>query len=252
MSKKLNLIFSILSLVTTTILLIFTVYSWYTQNEVVQVKSIVAQTESQTTHYELYYWNTSEGEWSVVTEIRKTNVLPGTTTYFKLKCNNDSGAPVRLTAKFQGIQSKLDTNYVKVSADGKYVTYNGIKTYNVVNNQVTVEPIVSGGDTKSVLYTINSNVISLRHFEIRDGYVIQSFGQTETKPSSPITATLKRDDVVDGTTNIISEPIMNNQIIATGESSYYFALTFLDDDDMDKYYMYQELYIDSLTMFEDK
>ncbi len=46
MSKKLNLIFSILSLVTTTILLIVTVYSWYTQNEVVQVKSIVGQTEN--------------------------------------------------------------------------------------------------------------------------------------------------------------------------------------------------------------
>ena len=249
MSKKLNLIFSILSLVTTTILLIVTVYSWYTQNEVVAINSIVAQTENETTHYELYYWNTTESDWSVVTEIEKKNVLPGTTTYFKLKCTNGSGAAVKLTAKFQGIQSKLDTNYVKVSADGKYVTYNGIKTYDIENSRVTVEPVIEGSDRREVLYTINGTAISLRDFEIKDGYVVQTFGTTETHSG----AVLKRDDLTSSVTTLsISDSILNNQTISVGESSYYFALTFLDDDDKDTYYMYQELYIDSLTMFEDK
>lgn len=250
MSKKLNLIFSILSLVTTTILLIVTVYSWYTQNEVVTVKSIVGQTENQDTNYELYYWKTSESKWVVATEIQQRNVLPGSTTYFKLACTNSGSAPVKLTAKFQGIQSKLDTNYVKVSADGKYITYNGIKTYDVANNQVTVEPVVENGDTKNVLYIVDAQKnISLRHFEIKDGYVIQKYGQTETH-SGAIT---KRDNVT-SSSNVsnIADSILNEQIIPVGTTNYYFSLTFLDDDDKDKYFMYQELYIDSLTMFEDK
>ena len=248
MSKKLNLIFSILSLVTTTILLIVTVYSWYTQNEVVQIKSIVGQTESETTHYELYYWKESESKWVVVSEIKQENVLPGSTTYFKLACTNSGTAPVKLTATFQGIQSRLDTKYVEVSADGKYITYNGIKTYDVVNNQVTVEPVVENSDTKNVLYIVDAQKnIALRHFEIKDGYVIQKFGPTETH-SGAIT---RRDDVTSSSKiSNIADPILNQQIIAIGESSYYFSLTFLDDDDKDKYFMYQELYIDSLTMFE--
>lgn len=251
MSKKLNLIFSILSLVTTTILLIVTVYSWYTQNEVVTVTSIVAQTESETTHYDLYYWDANDPtpSWKTVTEIRKTNVLPGTTTYFKLKCVNSGTSAVKLTAKFQGIQSRLDTNYVKVSRDGKYITYNGIKTYDIVNNQVKVEPVIDGLDTKDILYTISGSTIGLRHFEIKNGYAIQKFGTTETHSD----AILKRDDIT-SLSNIslnIADPILNNQTISVGENNFYFALTFLDDDDQDKYFMYQELYIDSLTMFED-
>ena len=250
MSKKLNLIFSILSLVTTTILLIVTVYSWYTQNEVVTVTSIVGQTENEDTHYELYYWKPSTNSWAVVTEIEEKNVLPGTTTYFKIVCTNNSGKAVKLTAKFQGIQSILDTNYVKVSSDGKYITYNSIKTYDIVNSQVTVEPVVENGGTKNVLYVVDAEQnIALRHFEIKDGYVIQKFGPTPTTSG----AVTKRDDVTDSSNvSSLDAPILNNQIIPVNTSEYYFALTFLDDDDKDAYYMYQELYIDSLTMFEDE
>lgn len=248
MSKKLNLIFSILSLVTTTILLIVTVYSWYTQNEVVQVKSIVAQTENETTHYELYYWKTSTSSWALATEIAEKNVKPGTTTYFRLKCVNSGSSAVKLTAKFQGIQSKLDKNYVKVSNDSKFITYNGIKAYDIVSGQVKVDPVVIGEDSLTVLYDVdNQKNIALNEFKIEDGYVLQYFGTTETTTG----AISKRDDVTDGSViENISDEILTNRPIAVGTSYYYFSLTFLDDDDIDVYYMYQELYIDSLTMFE--
>ena len=196
MSKKLNLIFSILSLVTTTILLIVTVYSWYTQNEVVQIKSIVAQTESETTHYELYYWKESESKWVVVSEIKQKNVLPGSTTYFKLVCTNSGTAPVKLTAKFQGIQSRLDTNYVKVSADGKTINYSGIKAYDIANNKVEVDPVVVGETTKTILYNVTNKNIALGQFKIEDGYVIQKYGTTETTSGAI-------DNIDDATSDLI-------------------------------------------------
>ena len=245
MSKKLNLIFSILSLVTTTILLIVTVYSWYTQNEVVQVKSIVGQTENQDTNYELYYWKESTSSWAVVTEIKEKNVLPGKTTYFRLKCVNNSGSSVKLTAKFQGIQSRLDTNYVKVSADGKTINYSGIKAYDIANNKVEVDPVVVGETTKTVLYNVSNKNITLGQFKIEDGYVIQKYGTTETHTGAI-------DNIDDATSDLIGvgDEVLSSWNVAVDTSYYYFSLTYLHDADINNYYMYQELYIDSLTMFE--
>ena len=90
-------------------------------------------------------------------------------------------------------------------------------------------------------------MISLRHFKIQEGYVIQRFGTTETTSG----AVIKKDDLTNNLDIIsVSDSILNNQEIAIGTSYYYFALTFLDNDDIDKYFMYQDLYIDSLSMFE--
>ncbi len=245
-SNRHNLIISLLSLVVTTFLLVFTVYSWYTSNQEVETKSIIGATEIQKTSFELEAWKNDE--WKKVSKIEEKNVLPGKTTYFRLKCVNDNDTTIRLTAKFEGIQSKLDTTYVKVSTDKTKITYNGIETYSIASNQVTVEPVVENGETKSILYDVDNTTISLRHFKIQESYIIQRFGTTETKTG----AVTKRDDLTNSLDTIsISDSILNKQEIAIGTSYYYFALTFLDNDDIDKYLMYQGLYISSLTMFED-
>ncbi len=245
MNKKINLIVSFLSMLTTAVLLIVTIFSWYTENRETHSGSIIGGTEIPKTSFELDYWNDSS--WVVVNNIEKTNVLPGTTTYYRLKCVNSGDSTVSLTAKFEGISSKLDTGYVRISADNKSVTYNGIKTYDIVNNSVTVDPVVDNGDTKTVLYDISEGSISLRHFKIEEGYIIQRFGTVETTSN----AILKKDDVtLEYDTISIGDPILNNQEIAIGTSYYYFALTFLDNDDIDRYFMYQGLYINSLTMYE--
>lgn len=241
-----NLVLSLVSLVITSFLLVFTVYSWYTSNQEVKASSIVGATDIEHTTFTLEKYSVSATDWVNVSKIEEKNVLPGTTTYFRLKCVNDNNFTVSLTAKFEGIESKLDTTYVKVSSDGKNVTYNGIPTYTIANNQVKVDPVVDGGDTKSILYDINGSTISLRHFKIEEGYIIQRFGTTETKTG----AVIKKDDVDQTIDTIsISDPILNNQQIAIGTSYYYFAFTFLDNDDVDKYFMFQELFIASLTLY---
>ncbi len=248
MSKKLNLIFSILSLVTTTILLIVTVYSWYTQNEVVQVKSIVAQTENQSTNYELYYWDdkTATAEWKIVTEIKKTNVLPGTATYFRLKCTNNGSEPVTIKANFEGIESRLDTNYVKVSADGSYVTYNTVKAYDIENGNVTVDPVVVGEDSLSVLYNITNSTVALSDFIIENGYMVETFGTTETHSGAI-------DNIDDVTSDLktVDELVINGHTTPAGQTNYYyFALTYLDNAELNNYFMYQILFVESLKITE--
>lgn len=241
-----NLVLSLVSLVITSFLLVFTVYSWYTSNQEVKASSIVGATDIEHTTFTLEKYSASATDWVNVSKIEEKNVLPGTTTYFRLKCVNDNNFTVSLTAKFEGIESKLDTTYVKVSSDGKNVTYNGIKAYDIVNNQVKVTPVIDGGDSKNILYEISSGNIMLKHFKIQEGYIIQRFGQTETKTG----AVLSRDDVNDQLDTVsISDAILNNQQIAKGTSYFYFALTFLDNDDVDKYFMYQELFIASLTLY---
>ncbi len=242
-----NLVLSLVSLVITSFLLVFTVYSWYTSNQEVSAGSIVGATDIQNTEFVLEKYNSSSTSWVTVSKIEEENVLPGTSTYFRLKCVNSNDSTVSLTCKFEGVESILDTDYVKVSSDGTKVTYNGIPTYTISNSQVTVDPVVDNGDTKSILYTISDSTVSLSQFKIEEGYIIQKFGTTETTSG----AVSKKDDV-DSTIQTISitDSILTNEEIAIGTSYYYFALTFLDNDDVDKYFMYQELYISSLTMFE--
>ena len=242
-----NLVLSLLSLVITSFLLVFTIYSWYTSNQEVNTKSIVGATDIEHATFTLEKYNVSTTSWVPVTKIEEKNVLPGKVTYFRLKCVNENTNSIKLTAKFEGVESRLDKTYVKVSSDNKNITYNGIPTYPIVNNQVKVDPVVDGGDSKSILYDVTGTNISLRHFKIEEGYIIQRFGTTETKTG----AVTKKDDVTQSLDTIsITDPILNKQSVAVGTSYYYFAFTFLDNDDVDKYFMYQELYIASLTLHE--
>lgn len=248
MNKKMtNLIVSILSLVMTTVLLIFTVYSWYTSNTEVKASSIIGGSDVEKANFELDYWD--ETEWKEVKKIEKRNVLPGTTTYFRLKCINTNSAAINITAKFEEIESSVDVNYVQVASDGKSVNYNQVRAYGVESGKVTVPAVTGYGSSKSILYEISGSNVTLKDFKVEEGYVIQRFGTTETKTG----AVLNRDDIVSSMDIIaIDEEILDNQSVAVGTSYYYFALTFLDDDDIDNYYMYQELFIKSLSMFENK
>ena len=149
-----NLVLSLLSLVITSFLLVFTIYSWYTSNQEVNTKGIVGATDIEHASFTLEKYNVSTTSWVPVTKIEEKNVLPGKVTYFRLKCVNENTTSIKLTAKFEGVESRLDKTYVKVSSDNKNITYNGIPTYSILNNQVKVDPVVDGGDSKSILYDV--------------------------------------------------------------------------------------------------
>ena len=232
-----NLVLSLVSLVITSFLLVFTVYSWYTSNQEVKASSIVGATEINNSEFTLEKWSSSANEWVGVSKIEEENVLPGTVLYLRLKCVNANDTAISLNAKFEGISSVLNTSYVKVS--GTNITYNGVPTYTIANNQVTV------GASNNVLYDVSNTTISLNKFKIEDGYVIQCFGTTETKTG----AISSIDDATDDL-KTIDESILSAQEFASGTSYYYFALTYLDNDDLNNYYMYQSLIIESLTITE--
>lgn len=240
-----NLVLSLVSLVITSFLLVFTVYSWYTSNQEVKASSIVGATDIEHTTFTLERWNESSSAWVNVSKIKEENVLPGKVMYLRLKCVNENANAITLNAKFEGIESLLNTNFVKISTDGLSVAYNGVSIYPIENNKVTVNPVTIGNTSRSVLYNITNSKISLQDFEIHEGYVIENFGTTETTSGA-----INSIDDVTSAMKTLDDKVLENQSMPTGTSYQYFALTYLDNDDVNNYYMYQELFIASLTISE--
>ena len=238
-----NLVLSLVSLVITSFLLVFTVYSWYTSNQEVKASSIVGATDIEHTTFTLERWNESSSAWVNVSKIEQNNSLPGTTIYLRLKCVNENSFEIKLNAKFEGISSNLDTNFVKVNQSK--ISYNGVPRYDVVSNKVSVDPVTVGTTIKSVLYNISNSTITLGDFKIEDGYVIENFGSTETK-----TGAISSVDDITEDLKLLSDNILEGTTISTGTSYQYFALTYLDNDLLNNYFMYQKLSIDSLTISE--
>ena len=238
-----NLVLSLISLVITSFLLVFTVYSWYTSNQEVKASSIVGATDIEHATFDLERWNSSTSTWVSVSKIKEENVLPGKVMYLRLKCVNENESAITLNAKFEGIESLLNTNYVKISTDGLSVAYNGISVYTIANSKVTVNPVTIGSTSRSVLYNITNSKISLQDFVIHEGYVIENFGTTETTSGA-----INSIDNATSALKTLDEKVLDNQSIPAGTSYQYFALTYLDNDDVNNYYMYQELFIASLTI----
>ena len=243
MNKKFNLILSCASLLVTAALLVLTVFSWYVVNQEVNVTGIVANTAGEDLDFTLSYYDESQSKWNPVTEkIEFKNVLPGTAKYFKLSCQNSGIDDIKITGFFDGITSNLDTTYVKVS--GNYVTYNTVPAYEI--NSVSKAVLV---DNK-VLYRVNSSTITLGSFLIEQGYRVQYFGTTETKGTENPTTTYNDIDNLptDGSMRYVRDDVFESLTITPSGINIYFALVYLNDNSLNKYYMYQSLYLDSLVI----
>ena len=241
--KKFNLILSFASLLATAGLLVFVIFSWYVVNQEVNVNGIVASTAGEDLTFTLYYYDTEENDWAPMTEpLKFEDNLPGDATYFKLVCENSGSSDITINGYFEGIQSKLDTDYVKVN--GNYITYNTVPAYaiNGTSHSVVVD--------NKVLYSVSGSQISLGYYKIEEGFRIQYFGETETKGTENPSRTYNTADNQpnDGTVRKLSTPLFDNLIIPTTGKNQYFALVYLDDDDVNSFYMYQNLYLDSIVI----
>ena len=242
MNKKINLILSCASLLVTAALLVLTVFSWYVSNQKVDVTGIIANTADENLHFTLYYYDTDESDWVPMTDALKfEDKLPGDATYFKLACENTGDSDIAINGYFEGIQSKLDTDYVKVS--GNYITYNTVPAYAIgASSSVVVD--------NKILYSVQGSQISLGYYKIEEGFRVQYFGETETKGTENPTTTYNTADNQpnDGTVRKLNTPLFDNLIIPTTGKNQYFAVVYLDDDDLNSYYMYQNLYLDSIVI----
>ncbi len=241
--KKLNLILSCASLCVTVALLILSVFSWYVTNQEVNVTGIVASTAGEDLTFTLYYYDEDESEWTPMTDaLVFENTLPGEAKYFKLVCENSGTDDITINGYFEGIQSKLDTDFVKVS--GNYVTYNTVPAYQINNTSRAV--LIDN----RVLYSVQGSTISLGYYKIEEGFRIQYFGETETNGTeSPSTTYNSIDNQPnDGTVRSVNSSLFENLIIPTTGKNLYFAFVYLDDDELNPYYMYQSLYLDALVI----
>ncbi len=239
--KYKNLITSILSLVTTSFLLIGVVVAWYVSNQEVSVNTITVVTEGNKFTYALDYYDKTTEKWTGVNEYVLSDMLPGDAVYFRLSCSNTSGAEALLNGHFENITSKLDTNYVKKS--GTDLLYAGVKAYTFDSENVV--RVNTNVYSNAVLYTYDqsTNKVGLGAIKIEDSFRVEYFGQTETK-----TGAITDVDTESEERRVITGNIFESERISEGVSYLYFALMYLDDDDRNNFYMYQELFIASLVI----
>lgn len=238
MKKKLNLILSCASLLVTVALLIVTVFSWYVVNEEAKAENIVANTAGDDLSFELSYYDKTSSSWKLVTEeLEFENVLPGFYQCFRLTCHNSGESNINITGAFEGIESNLDTTFVKVS--GNKITYNTIPQYtiNSVSNAVVID--------NQILYKVQGTAISLGAYLIENGYRIQYYGTAETTEPT----FTKIDDLpTDGSVMNVNSSIFENLTVTPSGLNLYFSLIYLDDDELNPYYMYQSLYLASFVV----
>ncbi len=261
-----NLVLSLLSLVITSFLLVFTIYSWYTSNQEVKASGIVASTAGENFDFRLRYWDGSS--WKVVNQnLRYEGWLPGTTTYYELKLSNTDSSSAMVNVDFTGVNSSVNNEYVKATYDGTsggYIKYNGVNAYKYTGNPVGQESAYVRVDTVSAsnqaLYKITENkvgsninyIVSAETLKIENGFRWQYIGESENATDETLHtgAITDIDDITeDDYIYDLSTPLLEDyEIVGNTSFYYYFAITFLDDDDMDRFYMYQDLFIEAITI----
>jgi hypothetical protein len=260
--KKLNLILSAASTVVTLGLLIATMFAWYVTNQEAEAHGVIANTADNGLATSLRYWDGDSWE-DVEDDLNFEGWLPGTTTYFELVIENSAEADLTINANFIGIESKVDNNYVKATYDdtkGGFITYNGVDAYKFTGkpsgstaSYVRVDTIDA---SNQALYKITQGqsgyVVSAETLKIENGFKWQYIGESEEDPNETLHtgAVTDIDDITeDDYIYDITDPLLTDYDVYGGTTLYYyFAVTFMDDDDMDQFYMYQELFIEAISI----
>ena len=266
MNKKFNLMLSCASLLVTAALLVLTVFSWYVVNKQVSVTGIVGSTGDKNLNFTLRYWDGDSWE-DVTTDLVFDGWLPGKTTYYELMVENTGDDDITVNADFIGVESRVNSDYVKATYDGEtggYITYNGVNAYKYTGNPEGSNPAYVRVDTidspNQALYKIMETTtggkkdyaVSVGTLKIENGFRWQYIGESENSANETL-HTGAITDIDDITENDyvydISTPLLQNyEVFGDTSIYYYFAITFLDDDDMDSFYMYQELFIEAIMI----
>ena len=264
--KKLNLILSAASTLVTLGLLIATMFAWYMVNEEATATGVIANSAGKAIGSTLRYWDGDSWE-DVDDNLNFEGWLPGTTTYFELAIANSSDDDQAVNANFIGIQSKVDNNYVKATYNGStggYITYNGVNAYKYTGTPTASNAAYVRVDTvdasNQALYKIlqkteggqTSYVVSAETLKIENGFKWQYIGESEDDPDETLhTGAITDIDAITEDDYIydITDPLLQDYEVYGGTTLYYyFAVTFMDDDDMDQFYMYQELFIEAISI----
>lgn len=264
--KKLNLILSAASTVVTLGLLIATMFAWYVVNKEAEAHGVIASTADKGLGMNLRYWDGDSWE-DVDDNLSFEGWLPGTTTYFELSIENTSSEDHAITANFIGIESKVDNNYVKATYNGStggYITYNGVNAYKYTGTPTASNAAYVRVDTvdasNQALYKImqqtvsgqTSYVVTAETLKIENGFKWQYIGESEDDPDETLHtgAVTDIDEITeDDYIYDITDPLLDDYEVYGGTTLYYyFAVTFMDDDDMDQFYMYQELFIEAISV----
>ena len=260
--KKLNLILSAASTVVTLGLLIATMFAWYVVNKEAEAHGVIANTADNGLATSLRYWDGDSWE-DVEDDLNFEGWLPGTTTYFELAIENSAADDLTINANFIGIESKVDNNYVKATYNGStggYITYNGVNAYKYTGTPTASNAAYVRVDTvdasNQALYKITQGqsgyVVSAETLKIENGFKWQYIGESENDPDETLhTGAVTDIDEITGTDYIydITDPLLADYEVFGGTTLYYyFAVTFMDDDDMDQFYMYQELFIEAISI----
>ena len=121
MNKK--LILNLITLVTTSLLLVLVVFSWYVSNKVVRATNIMGEsaTDNFTLNLERGEYDGSSWTWTPTKSLSISNMQPGDTFFFRFRIESHKGGSLKI--KLTDIESKITEG--KITLDGDNVLLNG-------------------------------------------------------------------------------------------------------------------------------
>ena len=118
--------------------------------------------------------------WTDTTSLSVSNILPGDSVFFRIAIMTSKN--INLKMHFSGFYSYVG-DYIGVS--NKYVTFGGLKKYDIVNNKVQV---TEGGSAKT-LYNISGSTVSLADYKVEDVFRFYDYGICDTNDDSIVSGT---------------------------------------------------------------
>jgi hypothetical protein len=113
--------------------------------------------------------------WTDTETLSVSPILPGDSAFFRIAIMTSKN--INLKMNFSGFYSYVG-DYIGVS--NKYVTFGGLKKYDIVNNKVQV---TEGGSAKT-LYNISGSTVSLADYKVEDVFRFYDYGICNTNDDS--------------------------------------------------------------------
>ncbi len=252
MKKVINYVLSVGSLLVTLFLLVITMFSWYVTNTKAEAKGIVATTEGITGDFDLYYWNKKTQSWEESSNSIAVELWPNEVVYYKL-VGTDLTVGQAFSGYFKGISSSVDSSMVTGAYDSTKAKYTVSYANEVAFESATTNINVTVDEETKTLYILSASETAGVYDVSLDDILIQDVFELYTAPVITGTHAAGNDKPTGkGSTKAasITSTIWDETSVAATTSVQYFALSFdtTGDNDVDSYYQYQTLNIDSLVV----